>query len=533
MMQFAESWQESSRTERIAFASVALASCASLFFSIAGFPAVGHDSDVHLNWLEQFSRLFYQGVWYPRWFNDSNGGFGSPTFYFYPPLPYWIASFFRTFLPFVPTPFYNLMMLVASLGSLVTVRMLLRQYSAKPVASWTAALAYAFIAYRFADVFIRDALGEHWAMMFLPLVFIRRKDKIQEIAVLAVAWSGLLLCNVPIAILAAVSIGIRTLAERNIRDVANQLMAFAVALLVSAIYVLPSAVLRKYLHTEHLYDIHFTTTGFSLLDLFQWRGWLRFLASITLVAGAVAVIVQRKQRSGWWWIALFCVAVQIPIYAPWWHPRIAPFVQFTWRWDAILLLAVAVLYVASRSTWKEYSMIAMSFVTLFCVFRISNEFVLKRQLAFDRYRDDAPEYHPVWIPDDISTVHSVAHVRIDESPAMLMGLTMPGDQIKLTALASARREFSVHLSGATPVRFHLFYWPYWKLFCDGQLVALAPDANGFATANLPSGDHMLVLQLTESNAEIYGRHASIVGVTVLLALLGMAAAGSLRRRLRS
>lgn len=522
-MTFSASWQESSRTERIAFVAVAAASCLSLFFSIAGYPAVGHDSDVHLNWLEQFSRLFYHGVSYPRWLTDSNGGFGSPTFYFYPPLPYWIASFFRLLLPFIPTPFFNLIMLVATLGSFATVRLLLKQYSSRQIAILTASLAYAFIAYRFADVFVRDALGEHWAMMFLPLVFLRMKERVQQVALLSIAWSGLLLCNIPIAILAAASIAVRFLVERSARDLVDHGLAFIISVLVAAIYILPSAMLRKYLHTEHLYDITFQTTGFSLLDLFQHRGWLRFLASITLAAGAAALIRQRNAHRGWWWIAFVCVVLQIPIYAPLWHPRYASFVQFTWRFDAILLLAIAVMYVLTIDRWQHYTMIALAVVTIFGGVRLSNEFVLHRALAFDRYRIDAPEYHPIWIPNDTTEVKAVAQLRIDEAPAMILGLTMPGDYIRLLSRTATAYRFNIHLSERAPVRFHLFYWPYWKLSCNGEPIHVQADPNGFATAYLPVGEYPLLLTLTESRAEIFGKYLSVFGLICLLGLVSTAA----------
>jgi hypothetical protein len=522
---FSQSWEAASRTERIAFAAVAVASVVSLFFSIAGYPAVGHDSDVHLNWLEQFSRLFHQGLFYPRWFNDSNGGFGSPTFYFYPPLPYWIASFVRSLLPFVPSPFFNLIMLIATLGSILTSRALFKQYSSNDLAIWTATLAYSFIAYRFADIFIRDALGEHWAMMFLPLVFLRRKDSVQQIAVYAIAWTGLLLCNIPTAILVAITLCLWIIIERDYEILKHHLYGGLVAVLVSAVYLLPSMMLRKYIHAEHLYDIVFATSGFALLDLFQHRGWLRFLSSITLVAGLISAFRGRNARNTWWWITVFCVVIQLPFYAPFWHPQSAPFVQFTWRWNMILMLTVPLLNLRNRETWMQYTMIALSVVTLFCAVRISNEFVLHRTLAFNRYRIDAPEYHPVWIPNDLAEVKAIAQIRIDDAPETLLGLTAPQDRVQLRSRGTASEEFDVALSQPSAVKFHLFYWPYWKLTRNEEPIPLQPDPNGFARATLPAGHYNLTLTLVQSRAEIYGKYISLFG---LLCLIGITCAAAYR-----
>ena len=45
-----------------------------------------------LNWAAQFGALVRAGDPYPRWLPGSFGGLGSPTFYFYPPLSFWVAA---------------------------------------------------------------------------------------------------------------------------------------------------------------------------------------------------------------------------------------------------------------------------------------------------------------------------------------------------------------------------------------------------------------------------------------------------------
>lgn len=54
----------------------------------------GADVFFHTHWVREFSAQFWQGNVYPRWLPDMYGGCGYPAFYFYPPLPYWIASAF-------------------------------------------------------------------------------------------------------------------------------------------------------------------------------------------------------------------------------------------------------------------------------------------------------------------------------------------------------------------------------------------------------------------------------------------------------
>ncbi len=519
-------WGDAARHERLAFGFVLLASLVSVLFSIAGYPAVGHDADVHLNWLDQFPRMWAHGIAYPRWLPMSNGGFGSPTFYFYPPLPYWIASFLQLFLPYVPSPFYNLMALLASIGSLLTCWVLARQYTKRTLVIATAALMYSFLAYRFADVFVRDALGEHWALMFLPLIFLRTRGRIQSIAVLSVAWSGLLLTNIPITVLAGVSVAIKIAVERRRALVVEHGIAILIAVAVSAVYLLPATFLRGMIHPQHLWDVKMQTTGFAMLDLFRFHGWLRFLALATLVAGAVYLIAARTRAgraSSWWWIALVAVVLQIPLFSPLWHLHAASVVQFSWRWDGVLLLAIAMAFAVRPAKMLSFVIVGIAVVTLIGEARNAKLFIMHPYLPYDMYRIDAPEYHPAWTSDDPEVVKAFAQQHIGDPPAILLGLTTPGDSIAAVRRAPDAMAFAVHLARATPVRLHLFYWPYWRATRDTTVIELQPDPNGIAIANLPSGDYRLEITLAKSSEEQVGEIISLIGSLALFSVLALAA----------
>lgn len=49
----------------------------------------------HLTWIQHFSKQLSEGIWYPRWLAGTNYGYGSPTFVFYPPLPYYLGSILK------------------------------------------------------------------------------------------------------------------------------------------------------------------------------------------------------------------------------------------------------------------------------------------------------------------------------------------------------------------------------------------------------------------------------------------------------
>lgn len=51
------------------------------------------DTMTHLRWFVQFQAALHEGIWQPRWAYASHGGLGDPTFLFYQPLLYYLASF--------------------------------------------------------------------------------------------------------------------------------------------------------------------------------------------------------------------------------------------------------------------------------------------------------------------------------------------------------------------------------------------------------------------------------------------------------
>ena len=68
---------------------------------LAAAPAIlhglppGHDRTLHLTWYTHFATQLWDGDPRPRWLFTMNAGFGSPTFFFYGPTPYYITSVFR------------------------------------------------------------------------------------------------------------------------------------------------------------------------------------------------------------------------------------------------------------------------------------------------------------------------------------------------------------------------------------------------------------------------------------------------------
>ncbi|NBB92435.1 MAG: hypothetical protein GVY32_04605 [Gammaproteobacteria bacterium] len=78
--------------------------------------------DWHVHWfrLQGFSQSLLEGEWRPYWHADANGGYGAPTFLFYPPLSYYLGSvplLLGLAMPVAWSLVYLVTILAAALGS--------------------------------------------------------------------------------------------------------------------------------------------------------------------------------------------------------------------------------------------------------------------------------------------------------------------------------------------------------------------------------------------------------------------------------
>ncbi len=538
-MKWHEEWNSALPAERTAIILVAIASFLNVLLGLLNYPVIGHDAYVHLNWLDQFTRLSSQGICYPRWLPDSFGGFGAPTFYFYAPLVYWVASGFHAIGFSSASALYQVVELSFSLLSVATSFLLLQQWSEKRIASLTGALLYAFLTYHFCDVYVRDALTEHAALAFLPLVFLRFPDLLRETTIYALGWAGLFLTNIPIAYLAVISVFVVLFARRSFKDIPSHILAILIAISATAIYLFPAFGLRGLIHQRHLFDMPMRTSqyGFALLDLFQGHfDWLRVLSNATIIAGVISFIILIKNSDdgsrAWKWLIAVAIFFQIPfLSAPLWHliPGM-PFVQFSWRWNGLLLLVIAVSYIKDKSNAMSCVLIGLALATILSELTLSRNLFVRPPLPINSFRVDAPEYAPKWAADDPNEVIGIAKRRISDPPAILLGLTNPGDSITLFSKKSTQWSFSVQLQQPVPVRFHEWYWPYWKLYKDSAEIPLSPDPNGFATAELPAGHYSIALQLEKSEIESVGCATSIAGCSLLALLLTLSGYRSTTKR---
>jgi uncharacterized membrane protein len=230
---------------------------AGLIFTIPailyGFPH-GHDAVVQLNRYKHFADQLWSGELYPRWLLDMNAGLGSPTFFFYGPVPFFVSSIFH---PFVPDDLHgwhqlglacSLALVISGLGAYLWLREVSNSKSAL-----FAAIIYMILPYHLAvDFYRRAAIGEYWTFVWMPLVlyFTRRiaAGSRRDVVGLTVTYALLIMTHAPITLIFSLipPSYVLFIAEKNqiskalIRTVASMLLGIG----LSAIYLAPAIATR-------------------------------------------------------------------------------------------------------------------------------------------------------------------------------------------------------------------------------------------------------------------------------------------------
>ena len=116
---------------------------------------------------EHFRTAILNGVWYPRWLPNLAGGYGYPTFVFYQPLFFFLASTV-TLVTGLSTPVACLAAIgIASVLGACGVYLLGRMRGSRAF-SVAAALLFLLTPYLFVDIYVRGDLSEAFAMLLTP-----------------------------------------------------------------------------------------------------------------------------------------------------------------------------------------------------------------------------------------------------------------------------------------------------------------------------------------------------------------------------
>lgn len=332
---------------------------------------IGHSQALNLVWQEAFAERMREGVLYPRWIETTNQGLGSPAFYFYAPLPFWVSSLLDLMTDgrLSPATYVSGSIGLAIWCSGLAMYRLLRAHFA-PTSALIAAVLYMALPYHLGiDVWWRAALGELWGFVWPPLMLhgIVRLWQQQRWGwtTVIVATTGLTLSHLPSFLIVVTGAGTLALLllvlrqdPRRVARTATQAgLAAAVGFTITAGYWLPA------ITTLDLTDVNgFMTSGqynYASNFVAVHKPWtldqsVQGVSLVMLAALAQLYVVgNRCFTSRPWtftatcWFGLAMLFLLTPASHPLWM-LVTPLQRIQFPWRFLLLVDVALVLLCAH-----------------------------------------------------------------------------------------------------------------------------------------------------------------------------------------
>ena len=298
-------------------------------------PGDSHSVTYNYVWTRQFGTEMAKGNLYPRWLPDSFEGLGSPAFYFYPPIAFWIAGAFdagglSTLAAINMAAFLTLLLSGVAMYHWLAAR------GTYPLAG---AILYMAAPYHLMDFYVRGALAEFTAFIWYPLIAlaITRLPERRGVILLALAYAGLVLTHLPMAMLTGFFLIAPLGAHRILEDrrVFWPLAASgAIGVGLAAFYLVPALTMQDHISSQLLWGPWYRPSSWGLL---AGGPLLQMLPIPVLIAGLAALSL--SARSIWTLISLLAALAALGLIPFIWD--IPPFAQAQFPWRLLGLIEFA------------------------------------------------------------------------------------------------------------------------------------------------------------------------------------------------
>ncbi len=500
---------------------------ASLFH--IGLPAT-HDGQDHVARIANFYRSLAEGNIIPRWAGSLNWGYGHPILMFLYPLPSYIASFFHALgLSFVDST--KLVFGVALIASGLTMYMWMNAAFGKK-AGIVGALLYVFAPYRFVDLYVRGAIGEHVAFIFPPLVlyFLRR----HSIIGVSFSLAALILSHNAIAIMFLPIIGLYAF-YLLLFEVKNRwsfivycLLSVVLGFALSAFFWIPAYFEGKYtlrdivtagdvvkrfvpwswfLYSPWNYGLGETMS--KSLGLMQWFG----------VAAAIWAIWKTKQKNIRILLVSFLIILLGSLFIMtsgsrplWIAVTILQKFQFPWRFLSVSVFAASALGGIACSRAKKAFIIPYSlFIILISVGMWHPKAYIFHDESFYSGvyagTTDTGESSPIWSVRFMEHTAPAPLEVIDGSAVITDGFR-----------SSTAHEYTVQAAKPTLLLENTVYFPDWNVYVDKTVIPIEyqnPNYRGLITFQVAAGTHSVRVVFENTKLRTVAERISLAALAII------------------
>jgi hypothetical protein len=521
--------------------------------SVLGGLPVGHSQHFNLIWHSGFMAEMADGVLYPRWIGSLWAGAGGADFFFYTPLPFWLAGVIglgpcsgcsgETVLVVTGVVFLAL--------SGISFRVLARRYAGR-IPALIGAVVYMALPYHLGvDWSDRQALGEFAAIAVLPahlaavLACLEGRERGGRLAVLSAA---LALTHLPTGIIAAVGyIPVVLVLHRpfRLRPLGRVLLAGLAGLGLAGMYWYPAIQLLDSVNSSLLTSEYFDWRNWMFTSRISGRASIFFnalwpplivLSALTIGFHVLCPGISRAGRLlsasliGMTWLMV------TPLSIPLWSATPLEVIQFPWRFLVLADLGIAVGAALAASALfgtgpagRRRGAAALALAGITAVAAMDHPALRAHRGTPARFTEaiSLPIGAPEWLPVEVtpqmdlwSSRESLAMVRaIVDQP--LISVPDGSGYAELIEAGSRVVVFDADLAYPARIVIRRTYWEHWRLVEveSGRTIPLASTPAGsfpLITTKLPAGKGRYRLELPMLAAEWTGYAISLAALLALV-----------------
>ena len=527
-----------------------------------------HDAPHTVFFLTEFDAAIRDGVWVPGWATDQALGYGYPTFVLYPPLAYYVAEGFHL-LGATKIVAIKWTWALATMGAGLAMYAYARHVMGRQ-RGLLAAIVYVYVPYHLADIYVRAALAEYAAFVWMPLALLAfhrlvEKVTLPRIGCAGLAYGALLLTHnvtglaftpfLALYVLFRLLIEPGSRKERLVRTLAalgGAMLAFGIA----AALLLPGFFERRYINQEqwireiYNYAEHFVQPAHFLSAAWGYapgtpgtEGAMSFqLGAVPFILAMVATVAAFRRPVGERALILVFAAalvlllfLMLPLAAPFWELLpIASLVQFPWRLLALTAVALAVLSglaILAPTTDKLNAQVPIlalvailgSFAYTLPQYTPTPEYAEEPRLSIEfelNYTD--MRGMTAWT-EEMPGTSPLVEQYLAGTDLITAEVLDPDAEMDMIRAGGASDEVWVESPEGTALRFYTYYFPGWRVYIDGERLpdeALrAETPYGLITVDVPPGEHQVLLRWGDTPLRLAGKLLTLACLVLAIGLI--------------
>ena len=537
------------------------------------------DYPTHTLWAKHFAHAFWQGDLYPRWAFEMNAGLGSPFFFHYGPVAYYITSFIQPLAGHDPEGWRQVALsgVAAMLASGLTSYLWLSRLAGR-TGALIGALVYMGEPYHLNMMFYKIfALATLWALVWLPLIMKATEDVVlgrpNAVFRLAFYYALLLMTHLPVALVfSALPLAYALLlapAEQRRRCLIRFAGGIALGIGLSALFLVPALTMQDMVWFKTLtediftYDKNFILDGWGLNDSLATPWFIGAAEIVKTCAVLVAWLTIRGQLTGdsrriadiLAVAALLAFLMMTPTTRMIWE-LLAPLqqLQFPWRFAPVVTVAcsalVALLLCAPGKKYTVARLFPMAlllgaFLGLSlppiaeagAMARAVGDLSVDRlkqvlgtrpdawMMGLDRMKSDADviEHLPIWVPRAPFADRMVGALAVAKLSRETPRASVVSGKGTIDVQRWGADGINLDVHGISPVKIVIgqFYYPGWsaRLGDFGTELACGPSKPyGLLQCDVPAGNHSVTVIRTHTKPESVGIAISTVSLLIAAAV---------------